>query len=166
MGKILKIVLVVLICIGAFFFVKRWRSTTPVSVGTGDIAGNSADLASRDNRSATDKAKSKLAGITDNPTRFENQRVTVTGRVRGAGKLASNRNVYTLANGNDRILVIDDKAPPKEYWARTVSGVVKVVGPPVGGLRYAYLVDVREPAKFNAPSWSELKNYFTKSANS
>jgi hypothetical protein len=166
MRKIISFILVACIVVGAVLFVGKWRTTTPWAVGTGDIAGKSRDLAARDKRPVTAKVKSKIGGITENPTRFQNQRVTVTGRVRGAGKLASNRNIYTLSDGDDRLLVIDDKARPKEYWARTVSGVVKVIGPPIGGLRYAYLVDVREPAKFVAPTWDDLKDYFSKSANS
>jgi hypothetical protein len=151
--------------LGGWVFFKAWRGTTPLAVGTGRIAGTSTDLAGRDQRGIGTKARSKLRGITDNPLRYKDKRVTVTGRVRGAGKLASNRNIYTLAEGNDRILVIDDKTRPKEYWPRTVSGVVKVVGPPVGGLNYAYIVDVKNPAKFTAPQWSEIKDYFTRSPN-
>lgn len=165
MRKIISLALVVLMIVGAVAFVRKWRSTTPLAFGTGDLKGKSTDRAARDNRPLGQKVRSKLRGITDNPARFQNKRVTVSGRVRGAAKLASNRNIYTISDGDDRLLVIDDKAPPREHWPRKVSGVVKVVGPPIGGLQYAYLVDVKNPAKFTAPQWSDIKHYFTKSPN-
>lgn len=161
MRKIIGIVLLILMVVGMWSFTKSWRKVSPLGVGTGAIAGVSTDQASRDQRGLGEKTRAKFSGILDNPTRFQDKRVTVTGRVRGAGKLASNRNIYTLTEGDDRILVIDDKAAPKEYWPRTVSGVVKVVGPPVGGLQYAYIVDVKQGVKFNPPTWQELKNYFS-----
>jgi hypothetical protein len=165
MRKLVTVAFLVLMAVGAWAFVKSWRSTTPLAVGTGKIAGTSSDLAARDERGLGAKTRAKFSGITDDPLRYKDQKVTVTGRVRGAAKLASNRNIYTLAEGDDRILVIDDKPAPKEAWPRTVNGVVKVVGPPVGGLRYAYVVDVREPAKFKAPQWQDIKDYFTGSPN-
>ena len=165
MRKVLGLIAVLFTVVCAALFVRQWRSTTPPAVGTGDIAGQSADLPARDQRPLGQKVRSKLSRITENPTRFKNQRVTVTGRVRGAAKLASNRNIYTVTDGKNRLLVIDDKAPPREYWPRTVSGVVKVIGPPVGGLRHAYLVDVRKPARIDTPRWSEVKHYFSRSPN-
>ncbi len=165
MKKIFNLALVFLMFVGMALFVRSWRKTSPQGMGTGDIAGKSSDLAARDQRPLGQKVRSKLREISDNPLRFKDQRMTIKGRVRGAGKLASNRNIYTITEGRDSLLVIDDKTPPKDYWTRTVSGVVKVVGPPVGGLQRAYLVDVKEGVKFNAPKWSELKDYFTRSAN-
>lgn len=153
--------LTILMLFGAFMFVRQWRSTTPWAVGTGNIQGNSKDLPARDSRGVGTKTKSTLAQIADNPTRFEGKRMTVTGRVRGAGKYASNRNIYNLVQGDYRILVIDDKKPPREYWTRTVSGVVKVIGPKVGGLNRAYLVDVKQGVKINPPQWSEVSRFFT-----
>jgi len=165
MRKIIPLIFLILIALGAWTFFKAWRGTTPMGAGTGRIAGKETDLAGRDSRGLGAKTRSKLRGITDDPLRYQNQRISISGRVRGPGKLAANRNIYTLSDGNDRILVIDDKAPPKEYWPRTVNGVVKVVGPPIGGLRHAYLVDVREPAKFTAPKWQDIKNYFSQGPN-
>lgn len=167
MGGLFRLVLVVLMVIGAYYFVQRWRSVTPLGVGTGNIGGVSTDLPARDTRSLPQKAASQIHEITTHPTRFENQHVTVTGRVRGPAKYASNRNIYTLVEDEgDKILVIDDKAPPDEYAKRTVSGTVKVIGPPVGGLQYAYLVDVKEGVKFNPPQWNEIKHFFDKQYNS
>jgi hypothetical protein len=165
MRKLVSLAFLILMVIGAWAFLKSWRGVSPLGVGTGRIAGKSSDVADRDKRGLGEKARSSLTGITEDPLRYKDKRVSVTGRVRGPGKLASNRNIYTLAAGDDRLLVIDDKAPPKEYWPRTVTGVVKVVGPPIGGLQYAYIVDVKNPAKFNAPKWQDLKDYFTRSPN-
>ncbi len=166
MRKIIGLILVVLMVVGLFGFVRQWRSTTAPAYGTGDIAGNSADRAERDQRGVGTKMRERFRNITEQPTRFENQRVTVTGRVRGATKIASNRNIYTLTQGDYRLLVIDDGPRPREYWPRTVNGDVKLIGPPMGGLQYAYVVDVEEPAKFNAPQWNDIRQYFTRSPNS
>ncbi|MDF2439427.1 MAG: hypothetical protein JWN98_411 [Abditibacteriota bacterium] len=161
MRRLMGCGLTILMLIGAFLFVRQWRSTTPWAVGTGDIQGKSKDLPARDARGVGTKTKSTLAQIASDPTRFEGRRMTVTGRVRGAGKYASNRNIYTLAEGDYRILVVDDKKPPREYWTRTVSGEVKVFGPKVGGLNRAYLVDVKQGIKINPPQWSEVSHFFT-----
>ncbi|MBV9864828.1 MAG: hypothetical protein JO316_05730 [Abitibacteriaceae bacterium] len=161
MGAIGRLILVVLIALGAFYFVKKWHSVTPWGTETGKIGGASRDLPARDKRSVPQKVGSQLHEIVTNPTRFENKRATVNGRVRGASKYASNRNIYMLTDGNDRILVIDDKQPPQEYWPRAVSGTVKVIGPPIGGLQYAYIVDVKQGVKVNPPTWSEVSHFFT-----
>lgn len=165
MKKILNVAMLVLMVFGAVLFVRGWRKTSPLGVGTGEISGKSLDPRARDERPLGQKVRSKLRDITDNPLRYKDQPMTVTGRVRGAGKLASNRNIYTISEGDDRLLVIDDKKPPTEYYRRTVKGIVKVIGPPVGGLQYAYLVDVKEGVKFNPPRWSEIKDYFSRSPN-
>jgi len=165
MRKIIGLIFVILMFVGAWGFFRAWRGTTPLGVGTGRIAGKETDLAGRDKRGLGAKTRSKLRGITDNPLRYKDQRVSVSGRVRGAGKLAANRNIYTLVDGNERILVIDDKPTPKEYWKQTVNGTVKVIGPPVGGLNYAYIVDVKNPAKFTAPRWQDIKDYFSRGPN-
>ena len=165
MWKFIGLVLVVLMVVGLFGFVRQWRGTTAPTYGTGDIAGNSADRAQRDERGAGTKMRERFRAITQNPTRYKSQRVTITGRVRGATKIASNRNVYTLTQGKYRLLVIDDGPRPREYWPRTVKGVVQLIGPPVGGLQYAYVVDVGQPAKFNAPQWNDIRQYFTKGPN-
>jgi hypothetical protein len=159
MRKIIGLILVVLMVVGLFGFIRQWRSTTAPAYGTGDIRGNSAE------RGVGTKMRERFRNITQTPTRYENQRVTVTGRVRGATRIASNRNVYTLTQGDYRLLVIDDGPRPREYWPRTVNGVVKLIGPPVGGLQYAYVVDVDQPAKFDAPQWNDIRQYFTKGPN-
>jgi hypothetical protein len=161
MRKLAGCVTLLVFLVGAFFFVRQWRSTAPWGAGTGTIAGNSHDSATRDKRSPVVKARSTLAQIIDNPTRFTNKTVTVTGRVRGAGRLASNRNIYRLTQGEYRLLVIDDKPPPKDLALRTVSGRVKLIKPPLGTSSYAYLVSVKEGVKFNEPSWREVSGWFT-----
>ena len=87
------------------------------------------------------------------------------GRVRGPGRLSSNRNIYMLTDEGESILIIDDGPAPTEYQLRGVTGVVKVIGPAIGNLRRAYIVNLRQGAKFVAPTWSDIKNYFTKSPN-
>jgi hypothetical protein len=163
--KIISLVALVAMLFGAYWFVKGWRSTTPWAVGTGRIQAKSEDIPERDERGVGTKTRSTLGEIAANPTRFQGKRMTVTGRVRSAGKYASNRNIYTLVSGDDRILVIDDKAPPREYWPRTVTGVVQVIGPKVGGLNRAYLVDVKQGVKVNPPKWETVSRFFTDKYN-
>ena len=162
MRGLFRLVMLVIVVIGGYYFVQQWRSVTPWGVQTGKISGVSRDLPARDKRPVTEKVASPIREITENPTRFENKKVTVTGRVRGAAKYASNRNIYMLtADEENKILVIDDKKPPDERWPRTVKGTVKVIGPPVGGLQYAYIVDVKEGVKFTPPRWDQVQHYFS-----
>jgi len=137
----------------AYFLVQQWRATSPLGIGTGSIAGGGSGK--------KQPARSTLVQIVENPTRFTNRKLTVTGRVRGAGRLASNRNIYRLIEGDYKLLVIDDKAPPKDYALRTVSGQVKLIKPPIGNTSYAYLVSVKEGVKFPEPSWKEASGWFT-----
>lgn len=161
MRKLGSLIALIVMAIGAFFFVKQWHSVTPWGTETGKIGGSSRDLPTRDKRTVAAKASSQMHEIVSNPTRFENKQATITGRVRSASKYASNRNIYTLVNGDDRILVIDDKAPPLEYRLRTVKGTVKIIGPPIGGWQYAYIVSVKEGVKVNPPTWSNISHFFT-----
>ncbi len=161
MRKLIGLVALIIMLFGAYWFVRGWRSTTPWAVGTGRIQGSSKDIPARDERGAGTKTRSTIGEITANPTRFEGKRMTVTGRVRSAGKYASNRNMYMLVSGDDRILVIDDKAPPREYWPRTVTGTVQTIGPKIGGINRAYLVSVREGVKINPPKWETVSRFFT-----
>ena len=50
MRKIIGLILVVLMVVSLFGFVRQWRGTTASVYGTGDIGGNSADRAERDPR--------------------------------------------------------------------------------------------------------------------
>ena len=165
MGRIIGLILVLGMLWGAIQFVRQWNATTPPGVGSGRIAGKSQNLPARDKRPVSAKVKSQLVQITENPARFESKRATVRGRVRGAMKYASNRNMYLLVEGDNRLLVIDDKKPPREYWPRTVSGTVKVIGPPVGGLQYAYLVDVKKGVRIDPPKWTDIAHFFTDKYN-
>jgi hypothetical protein len=147
--------------IGAYFFVQLWRSTMPRGIGTGLIRASSDDLPKRDKRTAATRGRLALIQVVENPGRFADKTVSVTGRVRGAGRLASNRNIYRLTDGQYRLIVIDDKAPPKEFELRTVSGKVKLLKPPLGNASYAYLVSVKEGVKFDELAWNEAKGWFT-----
>lgn len=160
MRKLGGCLVLIVFAVGAYFMWQQWRSVTPWGVGTGQIAGRSEDIPARDKRSPVVKARSTLVQIVDNPTRFTEKTVTVTGRVRGAGRMASNRNIYRLSDGEHRLLVIDDKSLPKDYALRTVTGKVKLIKPPLGTASYAYLVSVKEGARFDEPDWNELKNWF------
>lgn len=162
MRGIFRLIMVVLVVLVGFYFVQQWRSVTPWGVGTGRIGGVSRDLPARDRRPVTQKVGSSIKEVISNPTRFENKKVSLTGRVRGVTKYASNRNMYLLVEDeSNKILVIDDKDPPEQDWPRTVSGTVKVIGPPIGGLQYAYLVDVKQGVQFTPPKWEQIKDYFS-----
>jgi hypothetical protein len=156
MRRLLGCGLVILILIGAVFFVRGWNKVPQWGGGTGTIA---REVGQR-TEGAVNKTESVLRQIAKDPVRFKGQRRTVTGRVRSATKIASNRNMYLLVEGNDRILVIDDKAAPRPYYPRTVSGVVQTIGPNIGGLNYAYLTDVKSGVKVNPPKWDEVQGFF------
>lgn len=162
MRGLFRLIMAVLVVLVGFYFVQQWRSVTPWGGGTGRIGGVSRDLPARDKQSVAPRAGQSIKAVVANPTRFENKRVSLTGRVRGATKYASNRNMYMLIEDEDnKILVIDDKAPPEEDRPRTVAGTVKVIGPPIGGLQYAYLVDVKQGVQFTPPRWDQIKDYFS-----
>ena len=145
--------------IGGIWFARRWNRFPDQGESTGLIAKAAQYVNAPD---TTGKTRSTLQQIADEPTRFKGQTKTVTGRVRDANKIASNRNMYTLLDGDARILIIDDKPAPKPYYPRTVKGApCRCIGPPVGGLNYAYLTDVKSGVKVNPPTWEEVKVFFT-----
>ena len=156
MRRLLGCGMMIALLVGAFFFVQGWNRVTNWGTGTGRIATEKSARGEEKSLSAG----SQLRQIARNPTRFEGKRATVTGRVRSATKLASNRNMYLLVEGDDRILVIDDKAPPRPYYPRTVSGIVRTFGPQAFGHNYAYLVDVKSGVKVDPPRWSEVQKFF------
>ena len=164
MRRLLGCGTLIVILIGAVFFVRGWNRVTTWGTSTGTIArqiSRRAETAGeRVGQAVAETRNSTLRDIARNPLRFEGQRKTVTGRVRSVTKIASNRNLYLLVEGNDRILVIDDKAPPKPYYPRTVSGVVRTIGPQAMGHNYAYLVDVKSGVKVNPPRWPEVQSFF------
>ena len=157
MAKLLGCLGLILMVIGGVWFARRWNRFPDQGESTGLIAKRN-NVKTPD---AAEKTRSTLQQIAEEPTRFKGQTKTVTGRVRDANKIASNRNMYTLIDGDARIMVIDDKPAPKPYYPRTVTGVVQVIGPPVGGLNYAYVTDVKSGVKVNPPSWEEVKVFFT-----
>lgn len=156
MRRLLGCGAIIALLIGAYFFVRGWNKVTTWGTGTGSIARQAQG---RGEASGAPRAP-LLQQIAQNPARFKGKRATVTGRVRSATKIASNRNMYLLVEGNDRILVIDDKAPPKPFYPRTVSGVVQTIGPQALGQNYAYLVDVKSGVKVNPPRWAEVQSFF------
>ena len=156
MRRLLGCGMVIVLLVGAYFFVKGWNKVTTWGTGTGSIAAQKAGRGEAGGASTG----SQLKQVSQNPARFKDKRVTVTGRVRSSTKLASNRNMYLLVEGNDRILVIDDKAPPRPYYPRTVSGIVHTFGPQAFGQNYAYLVDVKSGVKVDPPRWSEVQKFF------
>ncbi len=156
MRRLLGCGTLIVILIGAYFFVQGWNKVTSWGTPAGSIARQmkaSGDTVGK-------QASSVLHQIAQNPMRFQGKRQTVTGRVRSATKIASNRNMYLLVDGDDRILVIDDKAPPKPYYPRTVSGVVQIIGPQIGGQNYAYLTDVKSGVKVDPPKLKDVEKFF------
>jgi hypothetical protein len=158
MRRLLGCFTVLVMLVGAFYFVRGWNGVSPWGASTGSIG--------QAQRGQTEpgvghKTVSTLSQIAQNPTRFKGKRMTVKGRVRGATKIASNRNLYMLTDGDYRVLVIDDKAPPKDYWPRTVNGEVRVIGPQIGGLNYAYLVDAKPGVRIDPPKREEVEHFFS-----
>jgi hypothetical protein len=156
-----RLIFLIIVVVGAWLFLHRWHSTTPWAVGTGNIGGKSVGTQTHNPKPVARQSHDLLHEIAQNPTRYKDKKVTVTGRVHGTTKYASNRNMYSLYNGPDRILVIDDKKAPEMDRLRTVSGVVKVIGPSVGGLNYAYLVDVKQGVRYDEPKWGDVAHFFT-----
>ena len=154
MRKVFGCLTVIAMIFGGYWFVRSWNGVTPWGEGTGSIGHNNKVPVAQ-------KTKSTLQQIADNPTRFKGSRQTVRGRVRNATKIASNRNLYLLVDGDARVLVIDDKAAPQAYYPRAVTGTVQTIGPPIGGLNYAYVTDVKSGVKVNAPRWQDVAKFFT-----
>jgi len=150
----------VFLVLGALF-VYQWSRTTAVGVGTGRIAGENGDLPARTSNSDAEKA-SNLAKIVQNPAAYAGKTVALKGRVRGPLRLASNRTAYRLidASGQHSLLVVDDRAAPKEYWSRSVSGQVKLLKAPIGNIQYPYIVSLQSGAKYDL-TWKDAKIFFT-----
>lgn len=156
MRKLFGCLTVIAMIFGGVWFVRQWNGVTPWGASTGSIGRNRSG-----EPTTAQKTKSTLQQIAENPTRFKGQRQTVKGRVRNATKIASNRNLYLLVDGDARVLVIDDKAAPQNYYPRSATGVVQVIGPPIGGLNYAYVTDVKSGVKVNPPRWQDVARFFT-----
>ena len=155
MRKLFGCLMVIVFLVLAYFFFLAWRGTKPLGMGTGNIGGRSGAAPSTP---AAHGKGSALTQIAANPQKWEGKRVTVSGRVRGNTRYASNRNLYRLTDGKSTLLIVDDKAPAKEYSLRSVKGVVKVVKPPVGK-GYAYIVSVKGDPKIDL-DWKDVEGFF------
>jgi hypothetical protein len=158
MKKLLGAVLLLVILVGAYFFVQSWKATASWGVGTGKIAGRSTGGPS----TPTGK-NSLIKQIAENPQKFAGKHVSISGRVRGSSKYASNRNLYRLTDGQYSLLVLDDKETPIEYAQRWVAGTVKVVKPPLGK-SYAYVVSVKRNPDIDL-KWTDVKTFFGEKYN-
>jgi hypothetical protein len=161
MKKAFGCLMVIGFVILAYVFFVMWRGASPLGVGTGSIGGHSS---ARPEAGSTPDAKpaskgSAISQIASNPQKWKGRRVTVTGRVRGNTRYASNRNLYRLTDGESSLLIVDDKTPPKELAQRSVKGIVKVLKPPVGE-GYAYIVSAKGDPKIDL-SWNDAKGFFT-----
>ena len=139
----------------AYFFFVTWRGARPLGVGTGSIGGRSSSTSG--DPGASNK-RSALSQIAANPQKWNGKRVTVSGRVRGNTRYATNRNLYRLTDGTSTMIIVDDKKPASEYSLRSVSGTVKVVKPPIGS-GYAYIVSVKGDPKIDL-KWQDVKGFF------
>ncbi len=142
----------------AYVFFLAWRNTNSMGVGTGSISGRSGSTNSGARSTPAASKGSALTQISANPQKWNGKRVTVSGRVRGNTRYASNRNLYRLTDGKSSLLIMDDKAPTTEYSMRSVSGIVKVVKPPIGN-GYAYIVSVKGDPKIDL-KWQDVKGFF------
>ena len=143
----------------AYFFFLAWRGTGSLGVGSGNIGGQSSSTNSGARSIPASGGKgSALSQISSSPQKWSGKRVTVSGRVRGNTRYATNRNLYRLTDGKSSLLIVDDTTPPKEYALRTISGTVKVVNPPVGK-GYAYIVSVKGDPKIDL-KWQDVKGFF------
>lgn len=157
MKKLLSAILFLIFLVGAYLFIKKWKTLPPMGVGTGKIsqAGGGGTSSS----SQATSANSKIRQISDNPRQWEGKQVSLSGRVRGNTKYASNRNMYKITDGKYYLVVVDDKTAPIEYANRYVSGVVKVVKPPMGE-GYAYIVSVKGNPNINL-KWTDVSSFFS-----
>jgi len=142
----------------AYLFFLAWRNTGSLGVGTGSIGGSSSYNNGARSTPASGGKGSALSQISASPQKWNGKRVTVSGRVRGNTRYATNRNLYRLTDGKSTLLIVDDTTPPKEYALRTISGTVKVVNPPIGN-GYAYIVSVKGDPKIDL-KWQDVKGFF------
>ena len=161
MKKAFGCLMVIGFVILAYVFFLMWRGTSSLGTGTGSIGGRSG---ARTEVGSTPSAEpdgkgSAISQIASDPQKWQGKRVTVSGRVRGNTRYASNRNLYRLTDGESSLLIVDDKTPPKELDKRSVKGIVKVVKPPVGE-GYAYIVSAKGDPKIEL-SWNDAKGFFS-----
>jgi hypothetical protein len=161
MKKAFGCLMVICFVILAYVFFVMWRGASPLGVGTGSIGGRSS---ARPEAGSTPGTKpggkdSAISQISSDPQKWKGMRVTVSGRVRGNTRYASNRNLYRLTDGKSSLLVVDDKTPPEELAQRSVKGIVKVVKPPVGE-GYAYIVSAKGDPKIEL-SWKDAQGFFS-----
>lgn len=156
-GRLIMFVVVVVI---AVYFFLNYRSTTPWAVGTGRIGGENAGVESTAVKSGSgNSSASPIVAVASDPAKWDGKTVTLHGRPYGTTKYASNRNIYTMVDGDSRVLVIADGEPPQTQQEHTVTGVVKTIG--VGSLRKPYVVSVKGGAKVDPPDWKAVGHFFT-----
>jgi hypothetical protein len=148
----------VFLVLGALF-AYQWSRTTP-GADTGPTESANGAPARRAS-SAQNEGKDDLADIARNPARYAGKTVTIRGRVRGPLRLAAHRTLYRLmdASGHNSLLVVDDREPPKEYWARSVTGRVQLLKAPPGQASYPYVVSLKDGVKFDL-KWQDAKRFF------
>lgn len=156
MRKVFTLLLLVILAVGAWYFVQSVRGTQSWGVGTGKI-GQRSGVRSHSSKSTPSQSHT-LAQIVAQPQKFVGKTVVVSGRVQGAAKYASNRNIYRLTDGKSTLLVVDDKPSPKDLWPRQARGVVKVLQNPLGK-DYAYVVSVKGDPKLEL-QWQDVKRFF------
>ena len=145
----------------AGLFAYQWNRTAATGAGTGRIAARDADSAAHRAPETESSGASNLARVAQHPAQYAGKTLTVKGRVRGPLRLASNRTVYRLVDesGKNSLLVVDDREPPKEYWARSITGRVQLLKAPVGDLQYPYIVSLEEDVRYDL-KWDEVKSFF------
>ena len=162
MKKAFGCLMVICFLILAYVFFIRWRNTSSLGTGTGSISGRVSSLLGKGStpeaKQGAKSSSSTLAQVAANPQNWKGKRVTVSGRVRGNTRYASNRNLYRLTDGKSSLLVVDDQAAPKEYALRNVKGIVKVLKPPMGE-GYAYIVSAKGDPKIEL-TWNDAKGFF------
>ncbi len=161
MKKAFGCLIVICFVVLAFLFFIKWRGTSSLGSGTGNIGGRSGALPETGSTPSLKPANksSAISQIASNPQKWQGKRVTVSGRVRGNTRYASNRNLYRLTDGESSLLIVDDKTPPKELAQRSVKGTVKVVKPPVGE-GYAYIVSAKGDPTIDL-TWNDAKGFFS-----
>lgn len=164
MRKAVGCLIVIGFVILAYVFFVLWRRTPSLGTSTGSIGQRSSALPTRNG--STPGAKShasggttKISQISSHPQQWKGKRVSVSGRVRGNTRYASNRNLYRLTDGDSSLLVVDDQKPPTELALRSVKGIVKVLKPPVGE-GYAYIVSAKGDPKIEL-NWKDAQQFFS-----
>ena len=150
MRVIVRLALFVVILFVGYLFAIQYRHTLPWGYGTGNYGQNTGN-------GSSGARTTRLEAVASNPAQYDNQRLTLTGRVRQPVKYAANRNVYFLStpDGARKIMVVDDGPTPPELYTRTVTGTIKRVP----GTNFLYLVSVRSNPHI-LPPMPQIKSFF------